>query len=494
MKLLLICAFMSSATLALADTPGQPMNGNPLQGLSKLKNFEAARASSADPNWRNGNADARPIAVGETLTIADLKGPGVITHIWNTVAGEKEYSRLLVIRMYWDGETEPSVEAPLGDFFAVGHGRDAAFDSLPVNAASDGRARNCYWPMPFRESARITITNEGRERVGAFYYYVDWSKYPSIDPQEAYFHAQYRQEHPATSGTNYLIADIRGRGHYVGTVLNVRHRSPEWWGEGDDLFFIDGDTEPTLRGTGAEDYFCDAWGFRKHSGHYAGVTLWDGNEKPGAYTSVYRWHIPDPVPFKQSLRLEIEHKGVTFNEDGSIKTYFDERADDVSSVAYWYQVEPHRPFPEMPKGTERLYYVDADKLEGEALEGVEVTSGALEVQTLDRCSSGSQLFWKPEQADQVLTMTLQIGEEGEYDVMPLVTRSFDYGIYEFHLDGKLLGRRIDAYSPVTQPGEYTFAAVHLTPGTHTLTATNFGKNADSKGYYLGIDAIVLKRR
>jgi hypothetical protein len=239
----------------------QTPSGNPLAGLERLKTFESRRASSSDPNWQNGNADTRPIAVGATLTVAELNGPGVITHIWCTIAHEAPfYSRLLTLRIYWDGEKHPSVETPIGDFFGVGHGVDKPFASLPIRVSSEGRGRNCYWPMPFRKSARITVTNESDKPCGAFYYYVDWQKHQKLAEDTAYFHAMYRQEFPCVMGQNYLLADIEGSGHYVGTVQSVYHTSPGWYGEGDDFFFIDGAKEPQLRGTGTEDYFCDGWG------------------------------------------------------------------------------------------------------------------------------------------------------------------------------------------------------------------------------------------
>ena len=207
----------------------------PLGGLDHLmecQQGETHRASSSDPNWQNGNGDARPIPPGETLVIAELEGPGVVRHIWNTIAtGERCASRLVVIRMYWDGEENPSVECPLGDFFGMGHGLDVPFTSLPITVTSGGKARNCYWPMPFRKSAKITVTNEGRAAVHAFFWYVDWQKLPRMKRKTPYFHAAYRQEHPTVSGRNYLLADIEGRGHYVGTVQSVRQHTPSWWGK-----------------------------------------------------------------------------------------------------------------------------------------------------------------------------------------------------------------------------------------------------------------------
>jgi hypothetical protein len=333
----------------------QPLAGGGLGGLAQMQEAVSRRASSSDANWTSGNADARQIAPGETLVLADLTGPGCITHIWTTVATpEPGYSRLLSLRMYWDGETHPSVEAPLGDFFGVGHGMDVPFVSLPVTVAGEGKARNCYWPMPFRKHARIEVTNEGRQTVNAFYFQVDWEQRAKVAKDEAYFHAMYRQEYPAAWGQRYLLADIEGRGHYVGTVQSVRQRLASWYGEGDDFFFLDGDTEPTLRGTGTEDYFLDAWGFRAGMSPYFGVPLWEGYEV-GDRTSVYRWHILDPVRFTRSLRVEIEHTGPSVTQAGLQPVGYGERPDDMASVAFWYQEEPHKPWAPMPVGYDRFY-------------------------------------------------------------------------------------------------------------------------------------------
>lgn len=485
-RLTLVCCMVAGAAVALP--------GNPLEGLSLLKDGESMRSSSCDPNWRDGNGDARPIEPGATLTIAQLEGPGQITHIWNTVAArERGYSRLLVLRMYWDGEDQPSVEAPIGDFFGIGHGVDQPFQSLPVTVTSDGRARNCYWPMPFRKSAKITVTNEGRTRIDAFYYYVDWQKLPKLPRKTAYFHAMYRQEHPAESGINYLLADIIGRGHYVGTVLNVRQRTASWWGEGDDFFFIDGAEEPQLRGTGSEDYLCDAWGLRQMATPYYGAPLMQGYDA-FALTSAYRWHIPDPVIFQKSLRVEIEHKGVTFNEDGSMKSGFEERPDDFSSVAFWYQVEPHKPFPPIPLAYDRLYVDYSKTIEAESLlPGVTSTSIQPTVQE-GGWSGGSQLFWTEYQPEQTIVVPFELSEAGVFDVLLLLTHSFDYGIFEFLIDGKPLGAPLDLYSSSIVTKEHVFPHVELTAGRHELTVRNKGKNPESKGHYLGFDGFLMGKQ
>lgn len=491
-SLYLAVAVLAGVTIpepVLAQTPGAP-----LDGLERLKEGRSMRSSSSDPDWVNGNGDARPIPAGETLVIADLQGPGVITHIWNTIAAQEPgYSRLLVLRMYWDGEDAPSVESPIGDFFVIGHGIDVPFQSLPVVVSSDGRARNCYWPMPFRKSARITVTNEGRKAVNALYWYVDWRKLPDLPDDAAYFHAMYRQEYPAVSGRNYRIADIEGRGHYVGTVMNVRQHLGSWYGEGDDFWFIDGEEEPSLRGTGSEDYFCDAWGFRKFDGPYYGVPVWDNFKEMGKITA-YRWHLTDPVSFERSLRVEIEHKGVTFNEDGSVKSGFEERADDFSSVAFWYQAEPHKPFEALPPAYDRLYVDYGNLVEGEALvEQAKATAGAILTQD-GGWSGGKQFWWQPVSEGASLEVPVAVKENGNYELTLLMTHSWDYGIYQALLDGKPVGAPMDLWNESVRTEEYVFAVGPLTAGQRVLKFENKGKNKESEGYYFGLDGYVLKRR
>ncbi|MBI5094788.1 MAG: DUF2961 domain-containing protein [Candidatus Hydrogenedentes bacterium] len=487
----ILCGAMVSAVAMAAG-----LQNNDLAGIATLKEGRSQRASSSDANWRDGNGDARPIEPGGTLVLADLKGPGVINHFWNTIASsERGYSRLLVLRMYWDGETEPSVECPIGDFFGIGHGLDVPYDSEPMRVSSDGRGRNCYWPMPFRKAAKITVTNEGRLRTDAFYYYLDWQQVPRLGRNTAYFHAMYRQEFPAVMGKNYLLAEITGRGQYVGTVLSCRQRTASWWGEGDDFFFIDGEKEPSLRGTGTEDYYCDGWGFRKQNGMYYGAPLVEGYE-PGNRTSVYRWHIPDPVIFHTSLHVEIEHKGVTLNPDGKIKSGFEERPDDLSSVAFWYQTEPHKQFAKMPVGYERLHTDYSKAIESEVqIPNAKATQGPVTKQEIGGASGGAQLFWMPSMANQTLTIPFEAKEAGDIDLTLLLVYSWDYGIYEFQLDGKPLGQPVDMYNASVTVREKTiFPSMKLEAGAHTLTVVNRGKNEASKGYFCGVDGILLSKQ
>jgi hypothetical protein len=335
-SLFLILGFGSSLSRGEVSQDGQDM----LRNLGQLQDFVSKRVSSFDRT--GGNNDRLSIPKGETITLAEIEGPAAIHHIWVTIAAEAFYGRKLVLRVYWDGESFPSVETPIGDFFGVGHGLNRNLNSLAINCSSEGRARNCYWYMPFRSSARLTVTNEGQGPVGAFYYYIDYRELESLPPETPTFHAQYLQEMPCREGQNYLLLQAEGRGHYVGCNLSILQRGMGWWGEGDDMIYVDGEDFPSLYGTGSEDYFSDAWGMREAQGLFYGCPLQEPDFKTGSKATVYRHHIPDPIPFQESLQVTIEHG------------HANDRSDFFSSVAYWYQVEPHTPFPKMASVQERL--------------------------------------------------------------------------------------------------------------------------------------------
>ena len=345
--LLCVLSCLSAASCARRAPVG------PLDSLPNLiDDFRAARASIYDRAGGNGDA-LSGLQPGQTAVLADLEGPGMITHIWFTISAEKWHGRLIVLRMYWDDEPDPSVLSPVNDFFCMGHGVEAPLWSVPVVTTAGGRARNCFFKMPFNRRARIEITNEGTEPINALYYQIDYRKYDHPFKHAAYFHARYRQDYPTLSDGNYLICSARGRGHFVGTVLSVESLSQGWWGEGDDRFFIDGELLPSLHGTGTEDYLCDAWGVWKGSSPYYGTPIHGGTNylADSRYTS-YRFHIEDPVPFRESLLVEIEHMGVGSVNGAS--TGYAKRADNWSSVAYWYQTEPHDPMEPLAPADERL--------------------------------------------------------------------------------------------------------------------------------------------
>lgn len=477
----------ASITLAQSDL------GNALNGLEIHKNFQTMRASSTDPNWRNGNHDSRPIEPGGTLTLAELKGPGRIVHFWNTISDkEPYYSRLLTLRIYWDGETNPSVECPLGDFFGVGNGIDQPFNSVPISVTSNGRGRNCYWPMPFRKSARITVTNEGKQRCENFYYQIDWQKLPSLSRKTGYFHAMYRQEYPCVMGHNYLIADIQGSGQYVGTVLNVCLASGRWFGEGNDYFFIDGEKEPSLRGTGTEDYFCEGWGFYKGAEPLYGASYWEGDagDPVGNVGTFYRWHIPDPVNFNKSLRLEIEHKGAQVFPDGT-RTGFIERDDLFSSVAFWYQVEPHKPFPELPSGPDRLPLRDDILASSATAKSAKHSDSPVAVEHFGGVYQFWQFWMKPENTNAWADVPFQTAEAMDSDLVLKMVHTWNCGIYRVLLDGKQLAQ-IDFYGSDTVPATDKLGRVHLDAGAHVLRFECAGKSPASMGYALGFGSLIAR--
>ena len=329
-------SILAAVILVAASAAGQDL----LKGLGQKQDYRSRRVSSYDRS--GGNRDSIVIEPGKTAVLAEIEGPAAIHHIWTTIAAEPFYGRKIVLRIYWDDEKSPSVEAPIGDFFGVGHGLNRNFTSLPITCSSEGRARNCYWYMPFRRSCRVTVRNEGTRAVDAFYYYIDYRELPDLPADTPTFHAQYRQEFPPAARRNYLLLEAEGAGHYVGCNLSVLQRAMGWWGEGDDMIRVDGESKPSLHGTGSEDYFSDAWGMREGQSPFYGCPLQEDDFQAGSKATVYRFHVPDPVPFKRSIEVTIEHG------------HGNDRGDLLSSVAYWYQTEPHRAFRPFPPVAERL--------------------------------------------------------------------------------------------------------------------------------------------
>ena len=488
-RLGLIAALFAPVTVTLA----QPDFGSLLNGLGTHQDFQTMRTTSTDPNWRNGNNDSRPIEPGETLTLSDLKGPGRIVHFWNTISDkEPYYSRLLTLRIYWDGETNASVECPLGDFFGIGNGIEQPFNSVPVSVTSNGRGRNCYWPMPFRKSARITLSNDGKQRCENFYYQIDWQKLPSLPKKTAYFHVMYRQEYPAVMGRNYLIADIQGSGQYVGTVLSVCLESPRWFGEGNDYFFIDGEKEPSLRGTGTEDYFCEGWGFYKGDAPFYGAPYWEGDagDDVGNVGSFYRWHIPDPVNFKKSLRLEIEHKGAQTFPDGK-RTGFVERDDMFSSAAFWYQVEPHQPYPALPPGPDRLPLHDIVLATSATARSAKHSDTPVALEHFGGITQYWQFWLQSENSNSWADISFETKDAIDSDLVLKMIHSWNCGIYHVLLDGKQLAQ-LDFCSGEPVPAVDKLGHVHLDPGTHVLRFECAGKSPESMGYSLGFGSLIAR--
>jgi len=285
---------------------------------------------------------------GSTTTIMDVKGPGTIQHIWITV--DTSRYRDLILRMYWDGEKSPSVESPVGDFFCNSWKRRANIVALPVNVNPSG-GFNSYFPMPFRKSARITVENRAADDAGGFFYAINYALGP-VGEDEAYFHAQFRRTNPLPYKDDYTILDgVKGQGHYAGTFMAWQQNSDGWWGEGEFKAFVDGDKEfPTICGTGTEDYFGGAWGFGANYtapffGYQDLTTLDQAGHQMGRYGNrhiMYRFHILDPIRFQKDLRVTMQAIG--WRSEGRYLPL----QDDIASVAYWYQAEPHGRFPDLP--------------------------------------------------------------------------------------------------------------------------------------------------
>jgi len=449
-----------------ATSPSQaPLFRDSLGGLTAPPVGRNRRISSNEqPLWNDANLDMNWLQPGQVLELPMLQGPGVITHMWFTShAGWANELNALSIRIYWDGRKEPGVEAPLGDFFAVGQGKPAVVDSWPVQVSSTG-SLTCYWRMPFAKSARIVIANDNPDRGAGLYWQVDWVQLDALAPDTAYFHAQYRQEYPAVLGRDYLIADLTGCGQYAGTVMSVTLAQDGWFGEGDDFFCLDGEPVPSLQGTGSEDYFNDAWGFRPRTGPWFGQPRWQG-DRTGDSGVCYRWHVLDPVGFTQSLRLTIEHKG---NHDDALDGFYVERPDFFSSVAFWYQTGAPKRFGELPPWHQRrvpwrqLHLVRAFR------DAQTTGSAKVEVQTQGFFGARPLLAWPNNEMGTCLTLPFSVQEDGRYAVRLTAMQGPDLGRYGILIDDRLT---IDGEFAAPQEGELDLllGTCELTKGAHRLT-------------------------
>jgi hypothetical protein len=327
-----------------------------LPPYARAQHFKSLKQSSFDTT--GGNADSWPLAPGATREVFSADGPGVISHIWFTIAARSDmHLKELVLRAYWDGTGKPSVEVPIGDFFGLNLGSYHIYESKYL-ACSPGKSLNCYFAMPFRKSARLSVTNEGAEPVGAFYSNIDYMAVPSVPDDIVYFHAQYRQAAPCVPAApaskrnpdgrqNYVYVETRGRGHLMGVTLGVLQNASGWWGEGDDMIFVDDESKPIINGTGSEDYFLGSWDFGGRDGAVPfghsmyGAPLIVNAERTGGRYCCYRWHGDNPVTFERYLKHTIEHG------------HANDRGDNFFSCAYWYQTEPFTDFPALPPAAER---------------------------------------------------------------------------------------------------------------------------------------------
>ena len=491
--------------------------GQDLGDLMKVTPGRARAVTSSDPNPNSNQDRIKYITSGETKVLADIKGPGVIRHIWLTFnearpnwleSGGSARPDEIVIRIYWDDAKEPAVEAPLGDFFGAGFGLRRELKSVPVQVEG-GDGYNCYWPMPFHKRAVITAANENpTKNVRSFYYHIDYTEEP-LPEKAAYFCAQYRNEFPEKTGRDYLILDAEGEGHYVGTVMSARSRSPFWFGEGDARFYVDGDQKPTIQGTGTEDYFLMAWGLNPSQFPYFGCTYMSEDfEDLGVEYCLYRWHIADPVKFSKSLRFEIEHTGWMSEDEtdsGKVEGHV-EREDDLATVAFWYQVGQPKRFTRIPPLAQRLFPNLDVIIEGGTLApAAKHSPGLIEVQKGYDWTGEGQLLFQPASEDPVLEVDFQVEKEEYRGLILRFTYAEDCGVYRIYLDGKnvrqpadyMAGQKIqdyDFYSQELKVKDNYLGSFKLAPGKHTLRLEGRGKNLFSKGHNVGLDSIRLRER
>ena len=487
-----------------------------LSNLSIIKPGKSKAVTSADPD-PNSNADRiRYIVAGETKVLADIKGPGAINHIWLTFnearpnwleAGGSARPDELVIRMYWDDHKEPAVEAPLGDFFGAGFGERHELRSLPV-MVEGGDGYNCYWRMPFYKKALITITNESAKNARSFYYHIDYTE-ESLPSRTPYFCAQYKNDFPEKTGSDYTILDAEGEGHYVGTVMSIRSRSPLWFGEGDVKLYVDGDKKPSIQGTGTEDYFLMAWGLNQAQYPYFGCTYMSSDfEDLGTQYSLYRWHIADPIRFTKSLRFDIEHTGWISDdetESGKIEPYV-EREDDIATVAFWYQIGQPKRYTTLPSLALRLLPNIDDIIEAKTLlTSAHHTPGVVQLQKGYDWTGEGQLLFMPSSDEPNIEVEFNITKEEYRGLLLRFTYAPDYGTYRIYLDGKNIKQPedymanpklqdFDFYSTDIKVKDTYLGSYTLSRGIHSIKLQCVGKNPNAKGNYLGFDSIRLRER
>jgi len=329
-----------------------------LPAYARAQAHKSFKQSSFDTT--GGNGDSWLIRGGAVKDVFNAQGPGVITHLWFTISARSgDHLKELVLRAYWDDNAKPSVEVPIGDFFGLNLGAYQVYESRYL-ACSPGRSLNCYFAMPYRRSARVTVTNEGTQDVNAFYSNIDYMTVPRLPDDALYFHAQYRQAAPcvpvASAGpkinldgrNNYVYLETRGRGHLMGVTLGVLQNANGWWGEGDEMIFVDDESKPAINGTGSEDYFLGSWDFGGRDGAIPfghamyGAPLIANAERTGGRYCCYRWHGDNPVTFERYLKHTMEHG------------HANDRGDNFFSCAYWYQTTPFTDFPALPAVAARI--------------------------------------------------------------------------------------------------------------------------------------------
>jgi len=520
---------------------GFPLLSGPMGSLATPQSGRSMRATStfregADGNYdpmappksdleEKSNRDNFRVPAGSTHVLMDVEGPGIITHMWITFLGPEPHPwapngsanhQELLLRIFYDGNDRPGVEAPVGDFFGGCFGKRSELISLAV-VTEGGDSYNCFWHMPFQKSARVEIVNESDKPLSLLYYNIDWIKKDSLPPETPYFYAQYNQSYPLESGEPYTLLETKGKGHYVGTVFSVRTRSPYWFGEGDEMVTIDGEAIPSVWGTGTEDYFLCAWGLERVLTPYFGVPYFDQWGIVGGHTSAYRWHINDPFLFKESIKVQFETFGWIAPDESVHKRAmsWNPREDDYASVAFWYQTgipsfkvrAPHAKDRKLPN-IERSVVVISNGDYGQKPIPEDAPLPRLEYDgRKSRISEDREVVSYPELFEYpLLFVPLDSQHEAKFEVMfhvvekePLrllinVAKGPNMGVFTVSLDGVAMGEEMDFYSPHVEQREYHFLDFWPEPGSYTLTLTCIGKNHLSAGSDLLIESVRLRER
>ena len=442
-----------------------------LESITQPQEGKSRRASSGNPI---DNADSEKFEIGQTKTIAFLEGPGKIAHIWLVPSSmDIRFPRALVLRIYFDGAEVPSVEVPFGDFFAVGNGMQANVDSLPVKVSSYGRGYNCYWQMPFGKEAKITICNESDKEEASCYFQIDWVALEQAPENLMYFHARYHQEYPPEFGKYYTVFKGEGNGHYVGTVLSSQNGIGHWFGEGDDFFYIDGEKEPSILGTGTEDYFNEAWNMRVHSSLFTGCTVFEPRA-PDARVTAYRWHIADPIIFKKSLNFEIERRGYVMNSQGEVVSNSGTRPDYWSSVSFWYQDTIAGPWCEFPVYKDRVNPEIVLHLP-QIVDNIKHSEGVeLQINPYNRATYTKPWFRVANnQIGSWIEIPFEITEKGRYSMSLFQHLRTDNGIWKVYIDNK----------EIYQAGESQIAGGYRVSLVNQLPPEEINKTLDFYNIY-----------
>jgi hypothetical protein len=478
LKILFLCFIFSLTAAAQAQLEELLSPGS----LPYLKKSKLVQVSSYDTT--GGNNDRINIHPGKTAEIFNAEGPGVITRIWVTIdSRDPHFLRRILLRMYWDGEENPSVEVPVGDFFGTGFEYKHYYSQF-VGMTSGGYYS--YFPMPFNKSARIEVVNETGKEIFAFYYHISYQKLEQpLDEDVAYFHALWKRDIRTNYPENYTVLDAEGEGHFVGLNLNMQpYNKSLWYLEGDEMVYVDGESFPSVYGTGTEDYFTSGWYFKDgaYAAPYHGVILKDDST---ARIAAYRFHVGDVIPFKKSLKFTIEHG------------HKNEEKCDFSSTAYWYQKEPHKKFPEMMKPGLRIPLRVAvpnglTEAEGLPVNGAESISEDMSDYGAE-WSGLKQLRVNSQKAGETFTLDIPGAAEKAYNIDLYFTQGPDYGDVEIFHDSEKVGE-YTGYNEEVFPGGKV-SLMNIKAGDNNTVTLSFvvkGKNEKSTGYNTGIDGFLME--